>query len=500
MPDSHTDGESDAPSPASAEASAPGGGFALDVGDDLLAEALAAVEARSRPRAADPDEMDAFSADLEVDADEPLEAVDGDIDLAFEADGGDEDVVFDADEDTIDDLHAHLGDEDTLDEPELDLEAELSDLQAALDAALDRIDLLDAQSQTDRDARAVVDAEAEAERQALLGDKRKAMVLARRWKERAERAEARLEIAREARDEAIERALKSEAAAKHSDDMLEVGLARASERRRKELVEVRQAAPGKVLAALLPSIDNLRLAMEHADGDAARVIEGLEMISGQFEAALMRLGVERVAASPGTPFAPELHEAFAQEITDAVPAGSVLREVNAGYRLQGRLLRAARVIVAAAPAPDPTDTASVPDSPSPDSPSPDSPSPDSPMSDPDGGAPPHEARPAAGDLAGDTAGDPLGATEAEIAATFADEASLEGEPTGLESNAADLAPGQAEAPETGLAEAETLDRSAELAPAAPNDERLPPNGANDPTDDADADAPIDEPADEPSPA
>ena len=352
MTDHRATGESDAPSPPSAG----DGDFALNVGDDLLAEALAAVEARTRPRPPDPEEMDAFAADLEIDAAEPLDPDGGDFDL--DDDDDDFDVVFESDPSTEAPAEDPV-DGDPLDAPELDLEAELSDLQAALDAALDRVDQLEEVAQADRDARAEAEAEVEAERQTLLADKRKAMVLARRWKERAERAEGRLEIARESRDAAAERALKAEAAVQHSEDLREQGLARAAERRRKELAEAHQAAPGKVLAALLPSIDNLRLAMDHAGDDPARVIEGLEMISGQFEAALVRLGVERVAADPGTPFSPELHEAFAQEATDAVPPGAVLREVNAGYRLQGRLLRAARVIVAAAPpvADDPAEAA-----------------------------------------------------------------------------------------------------------------------------------------------
>lgn len=338
--------------PSSAPPSLSGGGdFALDIGDDLLAEALAAVEARTRkPRPATPAEMEAFAADLDVDPPEAL-------DLDDELDPADDDaVVFEPADEVDDEAEGALAGPDAAPmEPEedaaagldavLDLESELADLQSALDAALDRADLLEDQLAQER---ARLEAAAEATREQLTADKRKAMALARRWKERAERAEARLEMARSSRDEAAERALKAEGAVQRAEARRDDDLARASERRRKELAEVRQAAPGKVLSELLPPIDHLSLAVIHAHEEPERVVEGLEMIVGQFGAALARLGVERVEAEPGQAFSPDCHEAFAAEAAEGLEPGSIVREVTAGYRLQGRLLRAARVIVAAA--------------------------------------------------------------------------------------------------------------------------------------------------------
>ena len=176
------------------------------------------------------------------------------------------------------------------------------------------------------------------------------MGLARRWKERAERAEQRLTVSRDAGDAAEERALRAESAIQEVEERAQEDLRRASARRVKEVDEVRHAAPGKVLKELFPAIDNLELALRHADQDPSRVIEGLTMIQGQFSASLVRLGVERVESTPGTRFSPEQHEAFSQEETDEVPPGTILSEVAAGYRIGDRLLRAARVVVALAPA------------------------------------------------------------------------------------------------------------------------------------------------------
>jgi molecular chaperone GrpE len=71
----------------------------------------------------------------------------------------------------------------------------------------------------------------------------------------------------------------------------------------------------------------------------------LKLLSTTFE----RFGVVEVDPE-GEPFDPELHEAMTvQPSADAEP-GSVLTVIQKGYTLNGRLLRPARVIVAAEPA------------------------------------------------------------------------------------------------------------------------------------------------------
>jgi molecular chaperone GrpE len=65
-----------------------------------------------------------------------------------------------------------------------------------------------------------------------------------------------------------------------------------------------------VLLAILPALDNLELAMSHADADHGRLIEGVSMIIQQFHQGLVRLGVVRVPAEPGELFDPEIHEAM----------------------------------------------------------------------------------------------------------------------------------------------------------------------------------------------
>jgi len=121
--------------------------------------------------------------------------------------------------------------------------------------------------------------------------------------------------------------------------------------RRRMVQERSQAAErGKeeLLMALLPVLGNLRLALQHADQDANAVREGVQMIWQQCEDFMRQQGVEQIA-TVGEPFNPALHEALTMApATDETPANTIVAEVNAGYTLNGQLLRAAQVVVAQA--------------------------------------------------------------------------------------------------------------------------------------------------------
>lgn len=121
---------------------------------------------------------------------------------------------------------------------------------------------------------------------------------------------------------------------------------------RRRMVQERSqaAARGKeeLLMALLPVIGNLRLALQHADQDANSVREGVQMIWQQCEDFMRQQGVEQIA-TVGEPFDPALHEALTMApATDETPANTIVAEINAGYTLNGQLLRAAQVVVAQA--------------------------------------------------------------------------------------------------------------------------------------------------------
>ncbi len=103
----------------------------------------------------------------------------------------------------------------------------------------------------------------------------------------------------------------------------------------------------ELLRELLPVVDNLERALEHAKkkGDPEAIIEGVELVLNQFCQVLRRFGVEPIAAV-GEQFDPERHEAVAEEATDEAAPGEVISEVQKGYMLNDRLLRPAKVVVA----------------------------------------------------------------------------------------------------------------------------------------------------------
>jgi molecular chaperone GrpE len=106
----------------------------------------------------------------------------------------------------------------------------------------------------------------------------------------------------------------------------------------------------KFAAELLPVKDSLELAVQNAArADAGSLREGQQATLQLLARALEKLGVTAIEPE-GEPFDPARHEAMmAQESTTAEP-NSVLKVVQPGYELNGRLLRPARVIVARAPA------------------------------------------------------------------------------------------------------------------------------------------------------
>lgn len=105
----------------------------------------------------------------------------------------------------------------------------------------------------------------------------------------------------------------------------------------------------KLAQELVPVKDSLDLAVENAGKvDASALIAGQEATQRLLTKAFDKLGIEELNPV-GQPFDADLHEAMvAQESTTAEP-GSVLAVVQRGYTLNGRLVRAARVIVAKAP-------------------------------------------------------------------------------------------------------------------------------------------------------
>jgi molecular chaperone GrpE len=119
-------------------------------------------------------------------------------------------------------------------------------------------------------------------------------------------------------------------------------------RNQREQVEFREYALSDTLKQLLPILDSLDRATKVEDVSAEDLRSGVELIDRQFHDVLTRLGVEPIAAA-GQPFDPNLHQAIQMVETTEIPDHHVIDELQRGYRLRDRVLRAAMVRVAQNP-------------------------------------------------------------------------------------------------------------------------------------------------------
>jgi molecular chaperone GrpE len=98
---------------------------------------------------------------------------------------------------------------------------------------------------------------------------------------------------------------------------------------------------------LLDIRDSLELGLTAADGaDVESIVAGSEATLKLLSTTFERFGIVEVDPE-GEPFDPEFHEAMTMQPSADAEPGSVLTVIQKGYTLNGRLLRPARVIVAA---------------------------------------------------------------------------------------------------------------------------------------------------------
>ncbi len=105
----------------------------------------------------------------------------------------------------------------------------------------------------------------------------------------------------------------------------------------------------KFVLELLPVKDSLEMAVENAgNADSASLAAGQEATLQLLNKALKSQDV-KVLDPLGEPFDPTRHEAILAQPSSSAEPNSILKVIQPGYELNGRLLRPARVIVAKAP-------------------------------------------------------------------------------------------------------------------------------------------------------
>lgn len=123
-------------------------------------------------------------------------------------------------------------------------------------------------------------------------------------------------------------------------------------RRRTEadLEKAHKFALDKFAQALLPVVDNLERALEAAGAEGAELpalLEGVDLTYRSFIDTLAKFQLEQINPV-GETFNPELHEAISAVPAPGAAPNSVLNVVQKGYALNGRVVRAALVVVARA--------------------------------------------------------------------------------------------------------------------------------------------------------
>lgn len=154
-------------------------------------------------------------------------------------------------------------------------------------------------------------------------------------------ATARIAELEAERDEMRERWMRAEAE-----------MANVRARAKRDADDARQYAVQKFATDVVEAAENLRRGLDALPkGDESdfvvRLREGFEGVERSFLALLERNGIARTDPT-GAVFDPNLHQAMAEQETDAHPAGTVMQAWTAAWTLHGRLLRPAMVVVAKA--------------------------------------------------------------------------------------------------------------------------------------------------------
>ena len=117
---------------------------------------------------------------------------------------------------------------------------------------------------------------------------------------------------------------------------------------RKRMARENAAAKDRGVASaakeLLPALDHLEHALKAAAGHED-VVKGFALVGDEIVAALARAGIESFSPE-GEQFDPNEHEAMAAHAAEGAEPGTVIEVYQRGYRLDGQILRPARVVVA----------------------------------------------------------------------------------------------------------------------------------------------------------
>jgi molecular chaperone GrpE len=133
----------------------------------------------------------------------------------------------------------------------------------------------------------------------------------------------------------------------------------ARKRAQTEVANARRYALEGFASELLNVRDSLDLAravdLQQTEGVVESVVEGLELTLRQLDSAFERFSIHELSPEVGDKLDPESHQAMSLIESSDVSPNHIFQVVQKGYRLNDRLLRPARVLVAKAPADESSD-------------------------------------------------------------------------------------------------------------------------------------------------
>lgn len=119
---------------------------------------------------------------------------------------------------------------------------------------------------------------------------------------------------------------------------------RRAQRDKEEALRFAESEFAKQLLVVLDGLERAQEAARDAANPAA-VADGVRIVHDQFLKILKDHHIEAIDAV-GQPFDPALHEALMQQTSAEAAPGAVIQQLARGYRMHGRVLRPAKVVVA----------------------------------------------------------------------------------------------------------------------------------------------------------
>lgn len=141
-------------------------------------------------------------------------------------------------------------------------------------------------------------------------------------------------------------------AAQHFDSLLRLQADMENLRRRteREIDNAKKFALERMVNDLLPILDSMEMGLQassQAVNEQDTIRQGLEMTLKMFQDVMARFQVESVDPT-GHKFNPQEHEAMTMQPSADHEPNTVMFTVQKGYKLHGRVVRPARVVISSA--------------------------------------------------------------------------------------------------------------------------------------------------------